>query len=163
MGLSNIDGAGMNEIKPYKSEFVCCQDEFSLACRKNEMRLRKMNQELGISSLTWGSLGQGILSGKYDKTSKFGSNDRRSGEIYVNFHGDKLLKNFEIVDLMKKIAEAHSKSVSAVAIRFILDWLDDSVALVGAKRSSQMAGNLEALGWKLSKEELASLDKVSQD
>lgn len=162
-GLSNIDETGMNEIQLCKSEFVCCQDEFSLACRKNELNLRKMDQSLGISPLTWGSLGQGILTGKYDMTSKFGSNDRRSGDIYVNFHGDKLLKNLEIVESMKEIAEAHSKPVSAVAIRFILDWFKDSVALVGAKRPSQVVGNLEAFGWKLSNEELESLDEVSKD
>lgn len=162
-GLSNIHEEGMAEIEAYKSEFVCCQDEFSLACRKNEAELRKIDRELSITPLTWGSLGQGILTGKYDKSTIFASNDRRSGEIYVNFHGEKLLRNLDIVEAMKPIAEAHHKPVSAVAIRFIFDWLEDSVALVGAKRPSQMLGNLEAMDWKLTEEELDMLDKVSQN
>lgn len=160
-GLSNTDEAEMEEIKPYKSEFVCCQDEFSLVCRKNELNLQKLDRELGISPLTWGSLGQGILTGKYDKTTVFGSNDRRNRKTYVNFHGDKLQKNLEIVESIQPIAETHNKPISAVAIRFILDWLDNSVALVGAKKPSQIKDNLEALNWKLSKEELDMLDRVS--
>ena len=160
-GLSNIHEDRMTEIEPYRSEFVCCQNEFSLACRKNEVELEKIDKELGITPLTWGSLGQGILTGKYDKTTTFSLNDRRSGEIYVNFHGEKLKKNLEIVDAMRPIAETHKKSISAVAIRFILDWLEDSVALVGAKRTSQMLGNLKALDWKLTAEELKKLDEVS--
>ena len=160
-GLSNIHEDRMAEIEPYRSEFVCCQNEFSLACRKNEVELEKIDKELGITPLTWGSLGQGILTGKYDKTTTFSLNDRRSGEIYVNFHGEKLKKNLEIVDAMRPIAETHNKSISAVAIRFILDWLEDSVALVGAKRTSQMLGNLKALDWKLTAEELKKLDEVS--
>lgn len=162
-GLSNIHGDMMKEIGPYKNEFVCCQDEYSLACRKNEKDLRKIEQELGISLFTWGSLGQGILTGKYDKSSSFESNDRRSRDIYVNFHGDQLLKNLEIVETIKSIAKVHRKQVSAVAIRFILDWLEGSVALAGVKRPSQMLDNLEALNWRLSEDELDMLNKISSN
>lgn len=163
-GLSNIHIDEMKEIEPYKDEFVCCQDEYSLACRKNEEDLKTVNEKLGITPLTWGSLGQGILTGKYTKDNiHFRPNDRRSRDIYVNFHGEKLLQNLGIVDVLKEIAAAHGRSVSACAIRFILDYLDGSVALVGAKRPSQMAGNLEALDWKLNEEELSLLDKVSKN
>ena len=34
--LSNIHGDGIEELKPYEGLFPTCQDEFSLACRKNE-------------------------------------------------------------------------------------------------------------------------------
>ena len=36
IGLSNIDSEGIAELLPYKDRFVCCQDEFSLACRSHE-------------------------------------------------------------------------------------------------------------------------------
>lgn len=162
-GLSNIHEAEMEEIELYKHEFVCCQNEYSLACRKNETELKRIDRELGITPLTWGSLGQGILTGKYDKSTVFGKDDRRCGEVYVNFHGEKLMKNLDIVEVMRPIAEIHGKPVSAVAIRYILDYLDNSVALVGAKWPNQMKSNLEAFDWKLTAEEINKLDNISKD
>ena len=162
-GLSNIHEKDYKEIKPFIGKIVSVQDEYSLACRKNEKDLRTLSREYQINPFTWGSLGQGILTGKYDKNTTFESNDRRSREIYVNFHGNKLLKNLEIVEVMKTIAEAHNKTVSAVAIRFILDWLDDSVVLVGAKRPSQILGNIEGMDWSLSSNEIDILNEISVD
>lgn len=161
-GLSNIHKDGMAELLPYKGKFVCCQDEYSLACRKFETDLLKVQNEIGVTPLTWGSLGQGILTGKYDRTCTFEQNDRRSRDIYVNFHGDKLMKNLDIVDAMRPIAEAHHVSVAAVAIRFIMDYLKDSAVLVGAKRPSQILGNLESIGWTLTNEELQILNNISK-
>ena len=130
-GLSNIHQKDMQELLPYVGKFVSFQDEYSLACRKNEEDMRMISEKLEMTPLTWGSLGQGILTGKYDKNTTFKADDRRSRDIYVNFHGEKLLKNLEIVEEMKKIAKGHGKSVAAVAIRFILDYLPESVVLCG--------------------------------
>lgn len=163
-GLSNIHSADIPELLPYQGKFVSFQNEYSLACRKNEEDMFRIAQTLGMNPLTWGSLGQGILTGKYTKDNvSFGSDDRRSREIYVNFHGEKLLKNLEIVEVMKQIAARHEKSVSAVAIRFILDRLPESVVLCGAKRPSQILGNVEGVDWHLTQEELSALDAVSGD
>ena len=141
-GLSNIHEEGMAELLPYKGKFVCCQDEYSLACRKFETDLRKVQNEIGVTPLTWGSLGQGILTGKYDRTCTFKQDDRRSRDIYVNFHGEKLAKNLDIVDAMRPIADTHKVSVASVAIRFIMDHLNNSAVLVGPKRPAQIMGNL---------------------
>ena len=161
-GLSNIHKDGLDELLPYKGKFVCCQDEYSLACRKFEGDLLNVQEQIGVTPLTWGSLGQGILTGKYDRTCTFEQNDRRSRDIYVNFHGEKLMKNLDIVDAMRPIADAHHVSVAAVAIRFIMDYLKDSVVLVGAKRPSQILGNLESIGWPLTEEELNILNNISK-
>lgn len=162
-GLSNYHGDEVNELMPYQGKFVCCQDEYSLACRKNEQDLINLRDGYGVTPLTWGSLGQGILTGKYNKDSCFASNDRRSREIYVNFHGDKLLKNLEIVEAMKPISAAHGVSLAALAIRFIMDYLKESVVLVGAKRPLQILGNIEALGWHLTESEIKILEEISKE
>lgn len=161
-GLSNIKKEDIDEFKPYKGLFVSCQDEFSLACRKNENDLRTLQTELDLTPMTWGSLGQGILTGKYDRNSVFGNDDRRSLDIYVNFHGEKLLKNLEIVEVMKKIATKYEKPISAVAIRYILDFLPESVVLCGAKRPEQIIQNAEGTDWSLSCEDLNLLNEVSK-
>ena len=160
-GLSNLHSQDFAELGALKGEFVSVQDEYSLACRKNEDDLNILRDDFDLTPLTWGSLGQGILTGKYNNSTTFAANDRRSRDIYVNFHGEKMQKNLEIVEAMKPIAAAHGKPLSAVAIRFILDHLKDSVVLVGAKRPAQVLGNIEGCDWQLSPEEQTRLDQVS--
>lgn len=161
-GLSNIYKKDIDEIKPFVGNFVSFQDEYSLACRKNESDLMQISNELSMTPLTWGSLGQGVLTGKYNKDTLFDSNDRRSRDIYVNFHGEKFLKNLQIVDVMRKIAEKYNKSVASVAIRYILDYLPNSVVLCGAKRPEQIISNIQGTDWYLTKEELELLDNISK-
>lgn len=160
-GLSNIHGADMEEILPHAGQFACCQDELSLACRKNEKDLRLAQQRLLVTPMTWGSLGQGILTGKYDANASFGKDDRRSREIYVNFHGEKLMKNLRIVEVLREIAGQHGKSVAACAIRWILDTMPESVVIAGVKRPAQLDANLEAMGWTLCEDEIKALNEVS--
>lgn len=161
-GLSNIHSKDLKELQDHVGKFVSFQDEYSLACRKNEADLFELSDKLELTPLTWGSLGQGILTGKYDKNCSFGSDDRRSRDIYVNFHGEKLLKNLEIVEVLREIAAEVEKSVSAVAIRFILDYMKESIVLAGIKNPGQLRGNCEAFGWELSQEQIRRLDKISK-
>ncbi len=161
-GLSNVFEKDFQEIAALKDYFVSFQDEYSLACRKNEADIRHLAQELSLTPLTWGSLGQGVLTGKYAAGTEFTSNDRRSRDIYVNFHGEKFRQNLRIVEAMRPIAEAHGRSIAAVAIRFIMDYLPSSVVLCGAKRPDQILGNIQGADWQLTESELAALDTISQ-
>ena len=162
-GLSNIYDDDKAELAELRGKFVCFQDEYSLACRKNEKNIIDLSDNYGLSPLTWGSLGQGILTGKYTlENTVFGDDDRRSRDIYVNFHGDKLKKNLEIVDVMKGIAGKYGTTVSAVAIRYILDKIRDSAVLVGIKRPEQLLGNLKAMDWKMTEKEINELDRISE-
>lgn len=160
-GLSNIHAADIPEIQENGSRFTSFQDEYSLACRKNENDILKIHESLGLTPMTWGSLGQGILTGKYDASCSFGKDDRRSREIYVNFHGKKLQHNLKIVDVLKCIAAELGKTPASVAIRFILDYLKNSVVLVGAKRPEQISSNTEAFGWNLDESQLQALLDIS--
>lgn len=162
-GLSNIHASGMNELRPYAGRFACCQDELSLACRKNEQDLLAARDILKTTPMTWGSLGQGILTGKYTKENiDFGADDRRSRDIYINFHGEKLDRNMQTVEVLRKIATERGKSISACAIRWILDSMPGSVVIAGIKRPAQIISNAEAVGWTLNSDELWELNEVSK-
>lgn len=161
-GLSNVYQNDLTELREFVGEFVSFQNEYSLACRKNEGDMLYLSRELMMTPMTWGSLGQGILTGKYDKNVVFGKDDRRSREIYVNFHGEKLLSNLEIVETLKTIAGKEKKSVPSVAIRWILDYLPESVVITGIKNKKQLYGNMEALGWHLCDVDIEQLEKISK-
>jgi myo-inositol catabolism protein IolS len=162
-GLSNISSNDINDLLKYKSQFVTFQNEFSLANRDKESDMLFLSKNLDITPMTWGSLGQGILSGKYDENSVFSKSDRRARKEYVNFHGDKLIKNLSIVEKMKNISLKYDKPVSAIAIRWILDYLPQSIVIAGIKDKNQLEMNASALGWQLEKKDLDNLERVSKE
>ena len=161
-GLSNLTAEQLPNWAPFRSKFATIQSQFSLACRDHEDALRSVSETLDATIMTWGSLGQGVLTGKYGQDVVFPENDRRSRDAYVNFHGEKLLKNLEIVNQTRKVAASHGKTLSQVAIRFILDFFKDSVAIVGIKSPSQAIDCANSVGWRLSVEDLRQLDLISR-
>lgn len=160
-GLSNIKRSDLEEIKQSGGKFVSVQDEYSLATLDNEDDLLFLQKELDVTPMTWGSLGQGILTGKITKDTVFGADDRRSRDIYTNFHGAKLIHNLEIVEQLKNLAAKYEKPVSSIAIRFTLDHLKGSIALVGVKNVNQLKENLAAFGFELDKKDLDHLVEIS--
>ena len=161
IGLSNVRPDEAEAFLPYRDELATFQNHFSLAHRDDEADMRRIADSLALAPLTWGSLGQGMLTGKYGADAHFEANDRRSRPIYDNFYGDKLLHNLRIVEAMRPIAEAHGVPVSSVAVRWILDELPGSVVITGVKSPKQAADNALALTFTLSDDERARLCEVS--
>jgi aryl-alcohol dehydrogenase-like predicted oxidoreductase len=162
IGLSNIFANDIEEITTYKNEIVSFQDEFSLANRTNQKDIQLLSKRLAITPMTWGSLGQGILTGKYNLNNlSFEKNDRRYRETYVNFHGEKLLHNLKIVEVLKQLSSKNSKKLSAIAIRWILDVIPNSVVLAGIKNVDQLLNNIEGLDWSLNQTDIDLLNKIS--
>jgi myo-inositol catabolism protein IolS len=162
IGLSNLNPADLPELLPYREHIASFQNHFSLAHRDDEAVIRDIAARLAAIPLTWGSLGQGILTGKYGSNVHFGADDRRSRAVYDNFYGEKLQKNLRIVEVMRPIATAHNVPVSAVAVRWIWDELPDSVVITGVKSPEQAEANAAAMTFELSLAERAALGKASR-
>jgi len=162
-GLSNVKREEIEELKEFQNRFVSFQNEFSLATRRNEDEIREIATQLNLTPMTWGSLGQGILTGKYDESTVFETDDRRSRDVYSNFYGAQIAKNLRIVQVMKEISQRTGKTMPAIAIRWILDVLKDSVVIAGIKCVAQIEDNFQGLMWSLSEEDLHALDVVSKE
>lgn len=162
IGLSNIKPADLPAFAPYASELASFQNHYSLAHRDDEAAILDIARALEISPLTWGSLGQGILTGKYGRDVRFEANDRRSRPVYDNFYGEKLEKNLRIVEAMRPMAEKYQVPVSSVAIRWILDSLPRSVVITGVKSPGQAEDNARAFSFVLTPQERAQLDELSR-
>ena len=50
------------------------------------------------------------------------------------FHGDKLRKNLKIVEELKRLSFEYKVSIPSVAIRWILDYLPESIVIAGIKK-----------------------------
>lgn len=161
IGLSNVTLEQARAFEPYRDELAVIQNHYSLAHRDGEAAMCEAASLLDAAPLTWGSLGQGILTGKYGADVRFGPDDRRSRAVYDNFYGEKLQKNLRVVEAMRPIAAAHGVSVAAVAVRWILDRLPASVVIAGMKSPAQAEANAVALTFRLTGAEVVALDEVS--
>jgi aryl-alcohol dehydrogenase-like predicted oxidoreductase len=160
-GVTNIDLIDKGFVQPI-DKLATFSFEYSLANRIHESQINSMHEKLGPCFLSWGSLGQGILSGKYNQNSKFAENDRRRRKIYCNFHGEKLEQNLRIVNYIQSILPYYkNKTIVQIAIRWILDYIPFSIALTGIKRKEQLIENIGALNWKLNKEHIVKLCELS--
>ena len=159
-GISNIHKITM----PLPPNLVSFSMEYSLCSRQHESTINSLIKEHNLNFFSWGSLGEGILSGRYNKESTFEDTDRRSRPIYKNFHGDKFLHNLEIVEVMKSISEESGKSLPQIAIRWILDGLKlNTSVLLGIKRPEDIESALGAFGWQLTIQQLQRLNAISND
>jgi len=160
-GVTNIDLHDHGVTQPVDG-LASFSFEYSLANRVFEPVVYANQKKLRLCFLSWGSLGQGILSGKYDQNTTFSETDRRRQEVYANFHGEKLAHNLRIVDYMRSILPYYkSKTLSQLAIRWILDQVPFSVALTGIKRPGQLMDNFGALNWELVEEHRVKLCELS--
>lgn len=161
VGATNIDlvGAGFSESVANIASFSF---EYGLTKRIHEPEIVANHEKLGLCFLSWGSLGQGILSGKYDQYTILPENDRRRRNVYCNFHGEKLQKNLRIVQYMREILPNYeNKTLPQMAIRWILDRLPFSIALTGIKREEQLRDNIGAIGWEINPEHHSKLCELS--
>jgi aryl-alcohol dehydrogenase-like predicted oxidoreductase len=141
IGLSNFTA---DEIADALSvaNIDAVQVQFSIVDRELAFALFDVVQKNNITLVTWGSLAQGFLSGKYDENSVFDLSDRRSRSSYVNFHGEKLTQNLSMLRILKKISQEIGMTLPQLAIRWLLDTIPVGSVLFGAKNAEQVKDNL---------------------
>jgi myo-inositol catabolism protein IolS len=134
--------------------------EYSLVERSHE-RIALDLGNAGLTFLAYGSLGQGLLSGKYPSGVAFGSDDRRSRSKYRHFHGAAATRNARIVEMLRAQAQALNVPPSQLAIAWVLRALPAGVPLVGIKRAQQLQDVLGALQLQVPAPVFAALEAVS--
>jgi aryl-alcohol dehydrogenase-like predicted oxidoreductase len=130
---------------------------YSLLNRRVEHNgVQALCRELDVALIAYQPLASGLLTGKYSPAVRPGGYRR------LLFSRDRLSRIQPLVDLMRKLGEAHGgKSAPQVA----LNWLIGKGALPipGAKNPGQAQDNAGALGWRLSDDAIAVLDGASDE
>jgi len=141
--------------------FATVSMEYSLVERSAEAIAERVFRE-GMSFLSHGSLGQGILSGKYEAGYKFEAGDRRARATYRHFHGDRFERNLAIIRVLRQEAEALALTMTQLALAWIINRIPGSIPLVGIKSIAQLEEAVGALGVMLSRQTLARLDTLTR-
>ena len=141
------------------SKFVSLQAYYTIAGRDLERELVPLllDQKLGL--MVWSPLAGGLLSGKYNRNSESEEGGRRVNFDFPPVDKDKA---FDIIDVMKKIADTKSVTVAQIALAWLLHQPAVTTVIVGANKPHQLADNLDSVNVTFTDEELNELDEVSK-
>ncbi len=107
----------------------------------------------GITLIAYSPLAQGMLSGKYTpEKPPSGIRARRYNPAY-------LAKIQPLVQLLRQIGQEYGKTPSQVALNWVV--CKSAVPIPGARNARHAEENAAAIGWRLTAEQVAALDRAS--
>ncbi|MFD6158543.1 aldo/keto reductase [Nocardia sp. NPDC060256] len=142
------------------TRYVAHQVYYSLVGRDYEWELMPLGQDQGVGAVVWSPLGWGRLTGKIRRGQPLpeGSRLHRTAEAGPPVDDEKL---YDVVDVLDELAAETGKTVPQIALNWLLRRPTVSTVIVGARNEEQLRQNLGAIGWELSIDQVARLDKVS--
>lgn len=156
IGVSNFD-VPLLERTLGCGQIVSTQPQYSLLERDIEKDVLPFCREKNLGVLSYGSLGAGVLTGKFKEPPKPEEGDKRAG-FYPFFEEPFWSKTQELLKTLREIADAHGKPVAHVSINWVSQQPGMTSALTGSKNVDQAIMNAEAGDWDLTAEELAAID-----
>lgn len=165
IGCSNFSGwhvmKSLAVSKQYNFErYVSYQGYYSLIGRDYEWELMPLGLDQGLGLMVWSPLGWGRLTGKIKRGQPLPEGRIKAGGAQGGPQvEDEYL--FTVIDALDRIANETGKSVSQVALNWLLQRPTVANIVVGARNEAQLKENLGAVGWNLTIEQVAKLDAAS--
>jgi aryl-alcohol dehydrogenase-like predicted oxidoreductase len=165
VGVSNFSGwhiskaLGVADRYGYP-RYVANQTYYSLIGREYEWELMPLGLEEGIGAVVWSPLGWGRLTGKIRRGTGIPKDSRLHGSAEWGPQVDDEYL-FKVVDALDDVAKETGKTIPQVALNWLLQRPTVSTVVIGARNEEQLKQNLGAVGWNLTNEQVAKLDKAS--
>ena len=143
--------------------FMCVQNQYSLLNRSPEREMFGLVRDQGLGAMAYSPLAVGLLSGAYTPgepppAGSLWSQSRANFDLASALSG----RAAEVLDAVRAIAAERGKTMTQVAVNWVLSHPEITVAISGSDTVEQLDDNLGALGWQLSEEEMATLNEVSE-
>ena len=155
IGMSNSPKELIMEAQKY-AKIDVIQPPFSMV-NQTERELMEWAETQGIGTMTYGSLGAGILTGAIRECPEYDPKDMRL-VFYPFFKEPTFSKIMELLKTLDAIAEEHEKPVAQVSINWSTQKSFVSTALTGVNTPAQADENCSAFDWELTEEEIARID-----
>lgn len=152
IGVSNFD-RGLLEKASASAKIVTLQRHYSLLERTVEAEVLTYCRQNAVGFLAYGSLGGGILSGKYRSPKRFNPEDARNF-FYKFYEGEGFKRTQKLIQRLG----AFGHPIPEAALNWVRQQPGVTSVLVGCRNSEQVKANLLALDWDLSAQEL---DRIS--
>lgn len=123
--------------------------------------LKDTLKDLGVGSIAFTPLAQGMLTNKYLKGVSSDSRASQGKSLNPDFLSEQALGN---IRKLNEIAESRKQSLAQMAIAWVLRNGGITTALIGASRASQVIDCVGAIdNLEFSDEELAAIDQYALD
>jgi aryl-alcohol dehydrogenase-like predicted oxidoreductase len=143
------------------ARFDCVQPHYNLMHRSEyERELEPVCDEYGLGVIPYSPLAGGFLTGKYAAAGSIpegsrGASSRRIPGYIQSARGARVLET------LTKMAGERAKTVSQVALGWMLTRPSVTSPIIGPRSVEQLADNLGALGLRLDERERRELDDAS--
>ena len=158
IGVSNFSIEHMEmvaEVGPIDAHQLC----YNLIWRWDEADIIPYCVAHGIAVVTYSSIAQGILTGKFPKSPMFGDGDERPNTTL--FDPEVWPRVYASVEEMKVVAAEARRPLHHLAIRWVTDRSGVSSVLVGARTADQVSANVEAMAGEIDERFFDRLDEIS--
>lgn len=167
IGCSNFSGWHLMKSLAHSdrfnlSRYVAHQAYYSLVGRDYEWELMPLGLDQKVGLVVWSPLGWGRLTGKIRRNEPIPENSRLRNPVTAG-GGPQVPEEYlyQVVDAIDEIAAETGKSVPQIALNWLLQRPTVSTVIIGARNEEQLRQNLGAIGWNLTKEQVAKLDAAS--
>ncbi|MFC7076651.1 aldo/keto reductase [Haloarcula halophila] len=135
--------------------FTISQPRYNLVNREVEGDYLEMCDHYGLGVCPWSPLGQGVLTGKYDREDRAADASAGRSEEWKDAYLTE--ENFAVVDEVQAVADEVGATPAQVAIAWLMHHDSVAVPLLGARTVDQLTENLGAATVDLSAEQFERL------
>lgn len=144
------------------ARYVAHQAHYSLVGRDYEWELMPLALDQRVGTVVWSPLGWGRLTGRIRRGQPMPAVSRLNTKIARDLGppvSDDLL--YSVVDAIDLIARETGKTVPQIALNWLLLRPSVATLIIGARNEDQLRENLGAVGWRLTADQMAALDKAA--
>ncbi len=141
--------------------YVGHQVYYALSGRDYEWELMPLGLDQRVGALVWSPLGWGRLTGRIRRgqplppDSRLGQGGADGGPVVEEEY------LYKVVDALDEVATETGKTIPQIALNWLLTRPTVSTLVMGARNERQLRDNLGAVGWTLTPEQVAKLDRAS--
>ncbi len=163
VGISNYSAAqtraAYEELKSRGIRCLVHQPRYNMLDRWVEDELLDTLDDLGMGSVAFSPLEQGILSDRYFK--EIPANSRAGSEHSPFLDADKVNSKRELALALNEVAQSRGQTLAQMALAWVLRRKTVTSVIIGASSTQQIAENLGAVkNTVFSDEELARIDTI---
>ena len=129
--------------------------------REAEYELLPAGKELGVSSMIWSPLGEGLLNGKIGRNKTAPENTRQGAGWPEPWIQDQE-RLYQIIDALEEVAANQNASVPQIAYAWVRDRPNVGPIVIAARNEEQLKENIASFDIQLTKEEQDKIEAVAR-